>query len=142
MIKVIAGGKKHPSWLAETCAEYEKRLRKPFVLEWQFVDEDKLPERVARLKADDFMILMDEHGQILSSPELSRTFATPLMAGRNVVVVIGGAYGHFPPEMTARANVVWSLSKLVFPHQICRLILAEQVYRAQEIYLGHQYHHE
>lgn len=141
MIRVIAGGKKHPSWLAETCAEYEKRLRKPFNLEWQFVEEEKLSERVAQLKSDDFMILMDEHGKMLSSPEFTAALKAPLETGRNVVIVIGGAYGHFPPEMMARANLVWSLSKLVFPHQICRLILSEQVYRAQEIYLEHQYHH-
>lgn len=141
MIRVIAGGKKHPSWLAETCAEYEKRLRKPFNLEWQFVEEEKLPEKVAQLKADDFMILMDERGKILSSPEFTAALKAPLEMGRNVVIVIGGAYGHFPSEMMTRANLVWSLSKLVFPHQICRLILSEQVYRAQEIYLEHQYHH-
>ena len=52
-----------------------------------------------------------------------------------------GAFGHFSPDILARANVIWSLSKLVFPHQICRLIVTEQIYRAQEIYLGHAYHH-
>lgn len=141
MIKIIAGGKKHASWLAEACAEYEKRLRKPFVLEWQFVDEERLPERVARLKPDDFMILLDENGQILSSPELAKTLQNPLENGRDVVLVIGGAFGHFPSEMVERANLVWSLSKLVFPHQICRLVVSEQIYRAQEITLGHPYHH-
>ena len=111
-------------------------------MEWQFVDEEKLPERVSKLDKDDFVVLLDEHGTILSSPELSNTMAKPLENGRTVVIVIGGAYGHFPEEMIERANVVWSISKLVFPHQICRLIVSEQVYRAQEIYLGHQYHHE
>ena len=66
----------------------------------------------------------------------------PLETGRDVVVVIGGAFGHFSPDILGRANVIWSLSKLVFPHQICRLIVTEQIYRAQEIYLGHAYHHE
>lgn len=141
MIRIIAGGKKHASWLAEACAEYEKRLRKPFVIEWQFVDEEKLPERVARLSADDFVILLDEHGKILSSPELSEAMRVPLENGRDVVLVIGGAFGHFPKEMEERANLIWSLSKLVFPHQICRLVVTEQIYRAQEIYLGHSYHH-
>ena len=141
MIRIIAGGKKHASWLAEACAEYEKRLRKPFVVEWQFVDEDKLPERVARLKADDYMILLDENGKIMSSPEFSETLRKPLECGCDVVLVIGGAFGHFSAEITSRANAIWSLSKLVFPHQICRLIVAEQIYRAQEIYLGHSYHH-
>ena len=141
MIKIIAGGKKHPSWLAATCEEYEKRLRKPFVVEWQFVDEEKLPERVSKLKPDDFMVLLDENGKMLSSPELSGAIRGPLESGHDVVFVIGGAFGHFPQEMISRANVVWSLSKLVFPHQICRLILSEQIYRAQEIALGHPYHH-
>lgn len=142
MIRIIAGGKKHASWLVDACAEYEKRLRKPWTIEWQFVDEERLPERVAKLDRDDFVILLDEHGKILSSPELSETLRRPLETGRDVVLVIGGAFGHFPSEMIARANVVWSLSKLVFPHQICRLVVTEQIYRAQEIYLGHQYHHE
>ncbi len=142
MIRIIAGGKKHASWLVDACTEYEKRLRKPWTIEWQFVDEERLPERVAKLDRDDFVILLDEHGKILSSPELSETLRRPLETGRDVVLVIGGAFGHFPSEMIARANVVWSLSKLVFPHQICRLVVTEQIYRAQEIYLGHQYHHE
>lgn len=142
VIRIIAGGKKHVSWLAEACAEYEKRLRKPWVIEWQFVDEEKLDERVARLKPDDFMVLLDENGQILSSPDLCQKLKAPLETGRDVVIVIGGAFGHFSPDILSRANVIWSLSKLVFPHQICRLIVTEQIYRAQEIYLGHAYHHE
>ena len=141
MIRIIAGGKKHASWLKEACDEYEKRLRKPWAIEWQFVDEDKLDERVARLKPDDFMVLLDENGRIMTSPELSQALAGSLENGRDVVILIGGAFGHFSPDILARANVIWSLSKLVFPHQICRLIVAEQIYRAQEIYLGHAYHH-
>jgi len=141
MIKIIAGGKKHASWLKEACDEYEKRLRKPWAIEWQFVDEDKLAERVAKLKPDDFMVLLDENGKILNSPELSQALKTPLESGKDVVIVIGGAFGHFGPEIMTRANLTWSLSKLVFPHQICRLIVTEQIYRAQEIYLGHAYQH-
>ena len=60
--------------------------------------------------------------------------------GRPVTVVIGGAYG-VDETVHARANRVWSLSGLVFPHQLVRLILAEQVYRAQEISAGRPYHH-
>lgn len=141
MIKIIAGGKKHAGWLKEACDEYEKRLRKPWALEWLFVDEDKLDERVARLKPEDFVVLLDENGKILSSPELCQTLRKPLENGREVVIIIGGAFGHFSPDILARADVIWSLSKLVFPHQICRLIATEQIYRAQEIYLEHAYHH-
>ena len=141
MIKIIAGGKKHASWLKEAVDEYEKRLRKPWNMEWQFVDEERLPERVAKLDRDDYMILLDERGEIWDSPTLSQKLKTSLESGRNVVLVIGGAFGHFPDELVRRANLVWSFSKLVFPHQICRLILAEQIYRAQEIHDGRPYHH-
>ena len=137
MIRIIAGGKKSNGWLVEACGEYEKRLKKPFVASWDFVDEEKLSERVLRLPRDAFVVLLDERGEILSSPELSNRILKPLETGREVVFVLG----HFPAEMVERANLVWSLSKLVFPHQICRLILAEQIYRAQEIALGHPYHH-
>jgi len=141
MIKIIAGGKKSNGWLVEACAEYEKRLRKPYVISWEFIDEEKLTERVLRLEKSAFVVLLDEHGKMLSSPELSRAITAPLESGRDVVFVLGGAFGHFPSELVERANLVWSLSELVFPHQICRLILTEQIYRAQEIALGHPYHH-
>ena len=141
MITIIAGGKKNLGWVQEACVEYEKRLHKPFLTEWIFVDESKLDEKVLKLNEDDFVILLDEHGKILSSPELSRTISNSLETGRNVVIIIGGAFGHFSDAILKRANLVWSLSKLVLPHQHCRVIVAEQIYRAQEIYLGHPYHH-
>jgi 23S rRNA (pseudouridine1915-N3)-methyltransferase len=141
MIKIIAGGKKNKDWLASACVEYEKRLRKPYDLDWQFVEEAELDDKVLVLDKDNFVILLDERGQILSSPELAQKIDQNLVAGKNIVFVLGGAFGHFSPEMQLRADLIWSFSKLVFPHQICRLILTEQIYRAQEINLGHPYHH-
>lgn len=141
MIKILAGGKKNKDWLAEACGEYEKRLRKPFDLTWQFVEESELDSKVLSLDRDNFVILLDERGKILSSPELSEKMADTFGSAKNIVFVVGGAFGHFSPEMQARADLILSFSKMVFPHQICRLILTEQIYRAQEIYLGHPYHH-
>ena len=141
MIKIIAGGKKHAKWLEEACAEYEKRLRKPFNIEWSFIDEEKIVDRVSRLSDGAFVILLDENGEMLNSVDFCGAIRYPLENGRDVVVAIGGAFGHFPPELVRRANIVWSLSKLVFPHQICRLLVVEQIYRAQEIALEHRYHH-
>lgn len=140
MIKIIAGGKKNAGWVAEACAEYEKRLRKPFDLEWQFVEESRLEDVITSLAGSPLLILLDERGEIWDSPALSKKISDGLESGRKVVLVIGGAYG-FSDEMRKRADYVWSLSKLVLPHQICRLLVAEQVYRAQEIYLEHPYHH-
>ena len=105
------------------------------------MEETELDNKVLALDKDNFVILLDERGQILSSPELAQKIDQNLVAGKNIVFVLGGAFGHFSPEMQLRADLIWSFSKLVFPHQICRLILTEQIYRAQEINLGHPYHH-
>ena len=141
MIKIIAGGRKNAGWVAEACVEYEKRLRKPFEVEWQFVEEDRLEGVVARCDARDLVILLDERGEMWDSAVLSKKLSAGLTSAKRVVFVIGGAYG-FSEEMRTHAYACWSLSKLVFPHQICRVLVAEQIYRAQEIYLGHPYHHE
>ena len=63
------------------------------------------------------------------------------MSGKEVVILIGGAYG-FTPEVRNKADFVWSFSRLVFPHRIARLMVAEQVYRASQIAIGGAYHQE
>jgi len=103
--------------------------------------EDESQRLLSRLKPDDFVILLDERGRLYDSPAFSRLLLEPLESSRQVVVIIGGAYG-VDDSVHERADVVWSLSPLVFPHQLVRLLLAEQLYRAQEIAAGHPYHHE
>ncbi len=149
-IRVIAVGKKHESWVAEGIQRYLERLKRPFVVEWVLLSHSSLPNDRARqeesqriishLNANDYVILMDERGKIIDSPTLSLLLLTPLEASRDVVIIIGGAYG-VDDTVHQRANYVWSLSKLVFPHQMVRLILAEQIYRAAEIAGGRPYHH-
>ena len=78
---------------------------------------------------------------MLDSPTLSRSLHQPMAQGKPLVLIIGGAYGVTEAVME-HANLVWSLSRLVFPHQLVRLILAEQLYRAQQIAAGHPYHHQ
>ncbi|MBR3164448.1 23S rRNA (pseudouridine(1915)-N(3))-methyltransferase RlmH [Candidatus Saccharibacteria bacterium] len=141
MIRIIAGGKKHQRWLAEAVEEYEKRLRKPYATEWLFVDEEKIAEKVAQLPKSALMILLDEHGAALSSEEFAEKLDGAFMDGREVVIVIGGAFGHFAETVVRRADTVLSLSKMVLPHQLCRAVMIEQIYRAQEIANGGKYHH-
>ena len=109
-------------------------------MEWQFVEEERLEEAVLRCDNRDVVILLDERGQMWDSPALSKKLAEGLEAGKRVVLVIGGAYGF--SENMRQKYPLWSLSKMVFPHQICRLLVTEQIYRAQEIYAGRPYHHE
>jgi len=151
MIKIIAVGKKHEDWVASGIERYQKRLKKPYDVEWVFMAHSAQSGLVAReseseailskLKHDDYVILLDEKGQNVDSMELSSKITFKLNQSAKVVVLIGGAYG-VDERVHERADFVWSLSKLVFPHQLVRLILAEQIYRFQEISLGNPYHHE
>ena len=143
MIRIIAGGKKNAEWVLEACAEYEKRLRKPFEVAWNFMPEEKLDKYLAEwpFSGRDFVVCCDERGENISSPEFSQRLEKAFTNGREVVILIGGAYG-FSPEVRERADFVWSFSKLVFPHEIARLMVTEQIYRASQILSGGPYHHE
>ncbi len=149
-IRVLAVGRKHESWVAEGIDRYTKRLKKPFDLSWQLIahsarehdaSRSEESERLLAKLGTDFVVLLDERGKAIDSPTLSRTLLSPLESSLSVTVIIGGAYG-VDQQVHQRADFVWSLSPLVFPHQLVRLILAEQVYRAQEIAGGRSYHHE
>ena len=143
MIKIIAGGKKNAEWGAAACAEYEKRLRKPYDVMWQFMEEDKLTRWLAEwpFTGREFVICCDERGENISSREYSEKLSRAFLASRDVVILIGGAYG-FDENVREKADFVWSFSKLVFPHALARVMVMEQTYRAQEIAKGSQYHHE
>ena len=141
MIKILAGGKKNQGAVLEFISEYEKRLRKPFTVSWEFFEEEKLIQKLEDWPFDgQFVICCDERGKNISSSEFSSLLSEAFLDGREVVILIGGAYG-FPESVRARANFVWGFSRLVFPHMLARMIVAEQTYRAQEIYYGGKYHH-
>ncbi|MBR1875388.1 23S rRNA (pseudouridine(1915)-N(3))-methyltransferase RlmH [Candidatus Saccharibacteria bacterium] len=143
MIKVIAGGKKSTGWVLEACAEYEKRLKKPFDITWEILDEEKLEKKLEKweFKTNQVVILADERGKNISSPELSDKLTKVFNSSSEAVIIIGGAYG-VSEEVRSRADFVWSFSRLVFPHMLMRIMVTEQIYRAQEIANGGKYHHE
>ena len=149
-IRIVAVGKKHESWIEGGVERYQKRLRRPFDIEWVLLPhsprdgvqarQEESEALLRRLGGDEYVVLLDERGKLLDSPALSAALLTPLEQSKNVVVIIGGAYG-VDEAIHARANLVWSLSPLVFPHQLVRLMLVEQLYRAQDIAAGGAYHH-
>ena len=149
-IRIIAIGKKHEPWVADGIERYQKRLKRPFHVEWVFLPHSVLPNDMARqeesgriisrLNANDYVILLDERGKIINSPDLSTLLRSQIDQSKQLVFIIGGAYG-VDNSVYQRANYVWSLSGLVFPHQLVRLILIEQMYRSQEISGGKPYHH-
>lgn len=150
-LKIVTVGKKHEDWVVSGIERYQKRLRGGFLVEWVFLPHSSLKgvtarqeesERIlSRLKQDDFVVLLDERGKSFTSPALSELLTLHIAQGKQLVFVIGGAYG-VDERVHERAQVVWSLSPLVFPHQLVRLILIEQLYRAQQIAAGSAYHHD
>jgi 23S rRNA (pseudouridine1915-N3)-methyltransferase len=148
-------GKVHEAYVTEGIEQFSKRIRHYYPMEWQLIpppkqaahlDEIELKKQEAALvlkllKPDDWLILLDERGQIWDSPGLANQVQQRANEGtKQIVFLIGGAFG-VDEQIRARANQVWSLSKLVFPHQLVRLILTEQLYRACTIIRNEKYHH-
>ena len=151
MISVIAIGKKHESWIERGVERYEKRLSGAWSTKWVLLPhstreadsarQEESERILARISPEKYVILLDERGTAIDSPALSARIDQCFVTARPIVLVIGGAYG-VSDALRQRADFVWSLSPLVFPHQLVRLILIEQLYRAQEIARGHPYHHQ
>ncbi|MBR6034548.1 MAG: 23S rRNA (pseudouridine(1915)-N(3))-methyltransferase RlmH [Paludibacteraceae bacterium] len=87
------------------------------------------------------VVLLDEHGREFRSIEYAEWLQKKMSAGKDLVLVIGGAYG-FSPAVYARANYKVSFSQMTFSHQMIRLMAIEQLYRAMTILRGEPYHHE
>lgn len=151
----ISVGKAHESMVREGIDQFTKRITFYYGVQWQLIappkqagslspDQLKVQEGesiLSQLKPDDYLVLLDERGKSLSSPALAQFIQQRANEStKQVVFLIGGAFG-VSDAVFKRANFVWSLSPLVFPHQLVRLILAEQVYRACTIIRGESYHH-
>ena len=148
-------GSKHSSYVHEGIDEFSGRISHYFSCEWKIIappknassisqSEQKDAESKALLDAldpIDYVVLLDERGKMLSSPKLAQIISERALNGaKKIHFVIGGAFG-VNEELRKRADLVWQLSQLVFPHQLVRLILAEQVYRACTILKNEKYHH-
>lgn len=134
-VKVITQGKAKEPWLNEALAEYEKRLTGKMQIEWILVDKPKELEDKA-LK-EPHLIALDVRGKSLTSEQFSQALFSNW--GSRPSFVIGGAEGLHPAILT-HAKYRFSLSSLTFTHQMVRLILIEQLYRALEIEQGSSYH--
>lgn len=97
---------------------------------------------LSKLKSDDFLVLMDEKGDAYTSIQFAAYIEKlQMQAGKHIIFLIGGAFGHHITIRT-RANHAMSLSKMTFSHQMVRLFLAEQIYRAFTIIRNEKYHNE
>jgi 23S rRNA (pseudouridine1915-N3)-methyltransferase len=150
-LHIIAVGKKHEDWILAAIERYQKRLKRPFDVEWILLPHSSYEgakarqeesERIeSRLGAYDYVVLLDERGKMIDSPTLCTLIEDKLAHSAKIAVIIGGAYG-VTDHLRQTVHFVWSLSPLVFPHQLVRLVLVEQIYRAQQIAAGSAYHHQ
>jgi 23S rRNA (pseudouridine1915-N3)-methyltransferase len=154
-IRVIAVGSRTPSWVRETCADYAARLRARLKIELvelpaaarggaQDVERARRAEAarlLEQLKPKDFVVALDEHGEHWSTRQLAAWFAERARSGRDLAFLIGGADG-LTEEVQGRADLKLSLSRLTLPHALARVLLMEQLYRAQSLLDHHPYHRE
>jgi 23S rRNA (pseudouridine1915-N3)-methyltransferase len=145
-VLIISPGKSNDKAIADAIDDYTKRTFVSLRTEWLFptpsTKEKEAENILGTIKKDDYVVLLDEEGSEMTSIGLAEFLGEKMNdSTRRMVFVIGGAYG-VSKEIKKRANYMWSLSKLVFPHMLARLILIEQLYRATSILQGGKYHHE
>lgn len=155
MALICMGRLKERYW-RDAAAEYEKRLSR--FGKFETIELPDLPEPsnsspaieaqickkegeviLAKIRQDDIVIALCIEGKQLDSVQLSRKLTELGDTGRRVVFVIGGSLG-LSPEVVARAQLRLSFSPMTFPHQLARIMLLEQTYRAMKIAAGERYH--
>ena len=156
-ISIVCVGKIKEKYLTEGIAEFTKRLTPYCKLETIAIGEEKMPdcpspaekEQVLAKETERLLnaipqnahvVLLDLQGKEVTSPQLADLFDEWALAGKShIAFVIGGAFG-YTDALRKRADMRWSFSKLTFTHQMIRLLLVEQIYRAFKISRGEKYH--
>ena len=145
-------GKAHESYIKEGVEIFTKRISHYYPVEWKIfssskstsgeqVKKNEATQLLNAIQKDDILVALDENGKQWSSEELAAFIQQRANnSTKNLIFIIGGAYG-LHETIFERCDYKWSLSKLVFPHQLVRLILSEQVYRACTIIRNEKYHH-
>ena len=149
-------GKANEAYVREGIDDFTRRISRYFPVEWNiipvpknasFLSEIDLKKKEAEiilqwLRPEDFLVVLDEKGKQLSSEGLAQFLQTRSNESvKNIVFLIGGAFG-LEKQILTKAKFTWSLSQLTFPHQLVRLILVEQIYRACTIIRNEKYHHK
>jgi 23S rRNA (pseudouridine1915-N3)-methyltransferase len=149
-------GKNNELYVKSGVEDFTKRISNYFKVEWNIIpvpknagmmSEQDLKKKEGEmimqwLDKEDYLVVLDERGKQLTSEGLADFIQTKANEStKKIIFLIGGAFG-IDDTVLKRANFKWSLSQLVFPHQLVRLVLAEQVYRACTILKNEKYHHK
>ncbi len=151
MIKILCVGKIKERFFTEGIAEYEKRLNaftKFSIVEVKEVNTNDINKNIleegknllSKITEDEFVITLEINGKMIDSVELAKLIEEKLTYGfSKITFVIGGSNG-LSEDVIRRSNYHLSFSKFTFPHQLMRLILSEQIYRALTIINNKEYH--
>lgn len=149
-------GRPNEAYVKEGVEEFTKRISRYYPVDWTIIpapknaallSETDLRKKEAELvmqwlKPDDYLVALDENGRQISSEGLAQFLQQRSNESiKNLIFLIGGAFG-LDDLLLSKAKFRWSLSQLTFPHQLVRLILAEQIYRACTILRNEKYHHK
>jgi 23S rRNA (pseudouridine1915-N3)-methyltransferase len=138
-IRIIAIGKVKEKFTREWIQEFLKRLRKIEIIEIKESNRNKESEQIIpKLKKEHYTILLDIQGKRVTSEDFAKLLHKKLLE-KNVTFIIGGPEG-VTTQLKETVNLRLSLSELTFTHQIARLLLLEQIYRAEQIRKGTKYH--
>ena len=156
-IKIVCVGKLKEKYLADGISEYSKRIGRFAKVEITELADEKIPDNasdaicehikntegdkiLAKIGRDEYVISLCVEGKHLASEELADKISNITLGGKNVITfVIGGSLG-LADKVKEKSDFRLSFSKMTFPHQLMRLILTEQIYRAFKINANEQYH--
>ena len=150
MIKIICIGKIKERFFTDAIKEYQKRISKYHQLEIIELEDVGLDDKKVILKKEeekllkvinpkDYIVTLEIEGKELSSIEFSKKIEDTLITNSNITFIIGGSYG-LSDTIKSMSNYKLSFSKMTFPHQLFRVILLEQLYRAFKIMNNETYH--
>ena len=154
-VRLIAVGSRMPKWVREAYEDYITRLGSG--LKVSLVEIEPGPRSAGRppqkameaeaqkllgaLRKDEYVVALDERGAEMTTRELAAWLKARMQDGRDLAFLVGGPDG-FAPEVVARSDFKWSVSRLTFPHALVRVVLAEQLYRAHGVLANHPYHRD
>ena len=152
-LQLLAIGQRMPGWVATGFAEYAGRMPRDLTLTLQALPNPSRSRAMdtstlrrvegqallTMVPSQALLVALDEHGDLVDTRAVAGRLARWQQSGRDVVLVIGGAAG-LDDAVRERADWVWSLSPLTFPHMLVRVLVAEQLYRAWSLLNNHPYH--
>ena len=150
MIKIICVGKFKEMYLKDASLEYLKRIQKYTKLEIIELEDEGISDKAVALRREkekilkninskDFIITLEIEGKQFTSVEFSKKIESLQINYPNICFIIGGSYG-IDDEIKSLSQLKLSFSSMTFPHQLFRIMLLEQIYRAYKIKTGESYH--